>query len=311
MKIVVLNSNNLIQDGNNNKMIYRFPNSVQFQNNHIAVSSVSMYYSWYNISAALNNNKFYYTWYNAAGIISVGGNPYFTITVPDGLYEVSQLNSLFQFNMINNGTYLIDTATGRNVYYAEFLLNPTRYAVQINTFNFPTSLPTGYALPTNWATYAGSFPAQTFNPSVTLPFAINNILGYVENFTTDPNINNAFVPPVSQFVSKNGAGTLSYISTKAPNVQPNSSIYLSMSNINNNYAQPSSIIYAIVPTVLPGELVVERPPQFMWNKLIDGTYNQLRLTLLGTNLQPLLINDPNMTILLTIRDKDETAISAK
>ena len=90
-------------------MIYRFPNSVQFQNNHIAVSSVSMYYSWFNISATLNNNKFYYTWYNAAGIISVGGNPYFTVTVPDGLYEVSQLNSLLQFNMINNGTYLINT----------------------------------------------------------------------------------------------------------------------------------------------------------------------------------------------------------
>jgi hypothetical protein len=135
-----------------------------------------MYYSWFNISSTLNNNKFYYTWYNAAGLVSVNGNPYFTITVPDGLYEIVQLNNLLQFNMINNSTYLIDTATGQNVYYAEFLVNPTRYAVQINTFSFPTSLPTGYALPSNWATYVGSFSAQTFNPSITLPYAINNIL---------------------------------------------------------------------------------------------------------------------------------------
>jgi hypothetical protein len=49
----------------------------------------------------------------------------------------------------------------------------------------------------------------------------------------------------------------------------------------------------------------------MWNKLIDGTYNQLTLNILGTNLQPLIINDPNMTILLTIRDKDEAFLGQK
>jgi hypothetical protein len=49
----------------------------------------------------------------------------------------------------------------------------------------------------------------------------------------------------------------------------------------------------------------------MWNKLIDGTYNQLQLNILGTNLQPLIINDPNMTILLTIRDKDEAWLGTK
>ena len=41
----------------------------------------------------------------------------------------------------------------------------------------------------------------------------------------------------------------------------------------------------------------------MWNRLIDGTYNELRVQLKGTDGQRLRINDPNMTILLTIRDK--------
>jgi hypothetical protein len=49
----------------------------------------------------------------------------------------------------------------------------------------------------------------------------------------------------------------------------------------------------------------------MWNKMIDGTYNELRLTFLGNDLKPLIIRDPNMTILLTIRDKDEAALGAK
>jgi len=76
-----------------------------------------------------------------------------------------------------------------------------------------------------------------------------------------------------------------------------------MSNIDNNLAQPSSILYSIVPSVGVGEIIKESPPQLVWTKLIDGTYNQLRLTLLGgSNLQPLLINDPNMTIMLAVGD---------
>jgi len=107
-------------------------------------------------------------------------------------------------------------------------------------------------------------------------------------------------------VAKDGVGTLSYLSNVSPNVQPNSSVYVSISNINNPYSQPSSIIYSLSPSVAIGELIIETPPNFMWNKLIDGTYNELRLQFLGLDLQPLQLNDPNMTILLTVKDKDET-----
>ena len=205
--------------------------------------------------------------------------------------------------MIANGTYLIDT-NSQNAYYAEFVLNPTRYAVQINTYLVPTSLPTGFTAPSNWVGY----PTQTFNPSIVIPKRLNIIVGYTEDFTTNQNTNNAYTPPTSNYVSKNSAGTLSYLSTTSPNVQPNSSIYFSLSNINNPYALPSSIIYSLVPTGEVGTLIAERPPQFMWNRMIDGTYNELRLTFLGTDLQPIKMNDPQMTILLTIKDSDETGI---
>ena len=84
-----------------------------------------------------------------------------------------------------------------------------------------------------------------------------------------------------------------------------SSIYFALSNINNPYSQPSSIIYSLVAQGAVGELIRERPPQFMWNKMIDGAYNQLTLTFLGTDLQPIVIQDPSMTILLTIKEGDE------
>lgn len=291
MRTLVINSTNIVPDGENNKFIYKFPNSVLFKDDYVALSSVSIYYSWFNITSAFQNNIIQYVWDGVT----------FTINIPDGIYEVATLNALLQFSFIQNGHYLVD-ATGSNVYYAQFLVNPARYAVQINTYLFPLALPAGYSNPAGVV-----FPAATFNPSIILPASINVILGYVAGFTTDPNIGNAFVPPAGDdFVSKLANGTLSYISTQAPNIQPNSSLLVALSNIDNAYAQPSSLIYTIVPSVAVGEIINERPPNFIWNKLIEGTYNELRLTILGTDLAPLKIRDPQITIVLVIRNKTES-----
>lgn len=302
MRTLVLNSNNIVQDGQNNKLVYNFPNSVLFKDAYIALSNVSMYYSWFNISTAFANNTFSYNWTQGATTTT------YTVIVPNGLYEISSLNQFLQFTMIANGTYLT-TAGGLNVYFAEFVLNPSRYAVQINTYLVPTSFAT-YTVPINITTGLALVPpTQTFNPVITLPADINEIFGFVAGFATNANTNNAYTPPTSAYVSKNTAGTLSYISTLAPNVQPNSSVLLSCSAVDNPYAQPTSIIYSITPSVAVGAIINEKPPAFMWNRLINGTYNQLRLTILGTNLSPLAINDPAMTIVLVIKDKTDEGFS--
>jgi hypothetical protein len=295
MRTIILNRNNLIPDGQNNKMIYQFPGSVTFKDTYIALSQISMYYSWYNISSQLLNNTLQYTWRVGATTST------FTINIPDGLYEVSVLNELLQFNMIQNGHYLINSA-GQNVYYMEMLINPSRYAVQLNTFLVPLALPAGWVQP---ASFVG-FPTATFNPQFIIPTAMNQVLGFVVNFTTNANTDNLYIPPVGdQYVSKIANGTLSYISTLAPDIQPNSSVLISVSNIDNQYASPSSILYSVVPSVAIGTIISEKPPQYAFNKLIDGTYNQLRLTFLGTNLIPLKINDPSITVLLVLKDKGE------
>ena len=295
MRTIVLNRSNLVQDGDNNKLIYQFPGSVEFKDSFVALSQVSMYYSWFNISSRYNNNIIQYIWTDATTTTT------FNVVIPDGLYEVSRLNELLQFAMIQNGHYLINSAN-ENVYYLELIVNPSRYAVQINTFLVPTSLPTGFSEPASWVGYA---PA-TFNPQIILPAKVNEILGFVVNFTSDANTGNTFVPPADDpFVDKLANGTISYISTSAPDIQPNSSILVSLSGIDNKYANPTSVIYSIVPSVAIGALINEKPPQYAWNRLLPGTYNQLRLTILGTNLQPIKINDPAMTILLVIKDKGE------
>ena len=125
MRTLILNQSNLVQDGYNNKFVYRFPNSVFFKDDYIAVNSITMYYSWFNITAEYGNNVFQYIWNGVT----------YTINIPDGLYEVSQLNQLLQFTFIQNGHYL--TLSGQNVYFIELVANPTRYAIQINTYLLP------------------------------------------------------------------------------------------------------------------------------------------------------------------------------
>ena len=52
MFIIVLNQTNIVPDGQNNKLVYRFSNSVVLKDKFIAVSSISMYYSWFNVASA-------------------------------------------------------------------------------------------------------------------------------------------------------------------------------------------------------------------------------------------------------------------
>jgi len=297
MFVIVMNSTNIVQDGLNNKLIYKFPNSVVLKDKYIAVSSISMYYSWFNISAALGNNIFTFTW--TAGAVTTT----YTVTIPDGLWDITAINNYIQFKCIELNLYY--TLSGNNYYPFEIITNLNRYAAQLNTYLIPTTAPTGATTPVGFP----GFPTTAQNSVVTFPSAFNKILGYTAGFSSAANVGNAttFGTPTvfTNYAAKNSSGTISYLSNTAPDVQPNASILFVMSNINNPYTQPSGIIYSLNSSVQVGELIVEKPPNFMWNKLIDGTYNELRLTFLSPTLQPLAINDPNMTILLTIRDKDE------
>ena len=301
MFVIVMNSNNLIQDGQNNKLVYKFPNSVTLTGKYIAVSAISMYYSWFNITQANGNYFFTFTW-TADAVTTV-----YTVNLPDGFYEITTINDYIQWFCIQNDLYW--TINGVNYYPFEFLVNASRYAIQINTYLIPTVAPMGATTPIGFP----GWPTVTQNSVIVIPANLNVIMGYTANFTTDANLNDAYNPPTStnSLVAKNSLGTLSYVSSSAPNVQPYNNVLFSISNINNPYSQPSSIIYSLNPSVNVGQQIFETPPNFMWNRLIDGTYNELRLSLLSNNLQPLLIRDSNMTFLLTIRDKDEGLLGSK
>lgn len=299
---IVLNSSNIVGT-DNNTMVYNFPSSVNFKNHKVAVESISINYSWYNISQALNNNSFSYVWWENAWTT-------FTIVLEDGLYELADINARIQYEMIKNGHYLINDI-GQNVYYFEFLVNSTRFAFQLNTFPVPTATQfnsTGGANPTTgtgayqgWKTPVadtkagteawGVFPLINYNPYLTLS-ATNDfykILGFPAGYTSPSNFN----------LNTN----LSVLSTTAPQIQPNTNVFLSMSNIQNPYANPTSIIHNLVVSGAFGATILDKPNEFAYNTLTKGQYNQLRIQFLGADLQPLKINDPDIVVVLLITEQ--------
>jgi hypothetical protein len=81
---------------------------------------------------------------------------------------------------------------------------------------------------------------------------------------------------------------------------------VSITNIDNKYANPSSVIYSITPSVGIGALITEKPPEFNYNRLLRGSYNKIRLQFLGSgSLNPIQIADPNICIMLVIKDNDD------
>lgn len=269
---IILNQNNIVNLNNgNNQLVFKFPNSVRLSNHAIAVSSITMYYSWYNISTALQNNTFQYTWDGTT----------FTITLPNGTYNISDINAFLQNQMINNNTYAID-ASGNYVYYLEMKVNAVEYGIQLNSFEVPTSFPTGWTVPF-------TPPTTAFNPQFIIPSAFNQIIGYTVGYTFP----SAPTPAV---------GNVSAISSTAPEVQPNPVLFLTCSAIQNPYTIPSSIIYSISPNANVGDQITFTPPQLIFNKILEGTYDRLVLGWVGTNQQPIQIIDPNMVITLEIRN---------
>ena len=277
---IVLKSSNITDPTTNAVFKYDFPNSVNLVDHEVALISASMYYSWNNISTILQNRTFQYQYIDDADVTHT-----VTVTLDEGLYEISDINKALQFSMIQEGLYLIDS-NGEYIYYLEFVINSVRNSVDINTYSVPTSLPTGSTAPSNWV----GFPTTTYNPNLIIPAKFNEIIGYTSGFETGLNT---------------GVNTtLSFSSSVSPNVNPNSSILVDLDCIDNIYSSPTGIISTIVPDVGVGSLISVKPSELVFSPIRNGVYNSLTVRLLNKDtLQPQQIQDNQIVIILGIRKK--------
>lgn len=148
---IFLDQDLLVNPGyGNNKFVFQFPKQVRTtETSRMSVANFSVPYSWFNVTAALGNNKYDYLWYDG-----VKNGEAFTVTMPDGFYDIRIMNAYLQFTMIKNGHYLVDSL-GNYVYYAEWTNNPTIYRNQLNLYQLPAGLPSGWSNPAGIIEFAG------------------------------------------------------------------------------------------------------------------------------------------------------------
>lgn len=282
MRTLILSQKNVVPGSNNTIFEYAFPGGgIQLQKHtKIALASITMYNSTPNISAALGNNTYSYRWIDA----TVN-----TVTMPDGFYEISDLNNFLHQTMLNNKHYLTEVSTGDAVWFLTMSVNASTYKIDLLAYPMDT---TNYVAPTNYTVPAGAtwtIPAVSTNPQFIIP--ANNfqfILG--------------FTPGTYPSASNNTTITTSS-STIAPQVNPLSSYLVKCNLVNNPYGIPNSLIYSFPPAGAFGAQFVVAPNEYSFIDCQDGFYNSMRIEITDQNDRPTVILDSNINILMVITDR--------
>jgi hypothetical protein len=269
MSSIIINANNITDTINNSTFQVNFDRSVDLTNKSIALLSASLYFSWRNITT--DNNKFSYIWIDDIE---------YSVVLPVGFYEVSDILSYFQYVMSQNGHIMTNTETSEIIYFIDLVVSNTLYSVDILTYPVPTSLPDGYSS-------SITFPATAKNPILKLPANINYIFGYEEDFQTD-----------------SASEIKIYNSTIAPNVSPDSTVLLVCDQVYNEYAN-IGILYAITPSVGIGSLITDKPSFPLYSSLKSGLFNQLTFRILSSKtFRPIEIIDPEINFIFSIKNKE-------
>jgi hypothetical protein len=304
-KTLILNSSNVVAGSGNSKFLYNFPNGgYTFKDDIIALQSISMYFSSFNITTSYNNNSFSYIW-----IDGTTNN----VVIPDSFLQVADINAYFQSVMVANKHYLV-SSSGSYVYLLELVINQSRYAVQLNSFLLSTSI----ATTTGWTKPAGStwlIPTPTAPAVGILPYLVvpaNNNFGALIGFSAGQYPAGAITgTPPNQVQTPAYTTSQSVLSSTAPQITPYSSFLVYCSLVNNRAVIPSSLIYSFTPTDSTfGALQTFGPnAELGWNKIVDGQYTAFVIEFRDQLGNPISFQDPNTLITLYTKNKDEMVVS--
>ena len=275
---LVMNNNNVISGSNNTSYKYTFiqPTAI-LDEAEMAVSNITIPYSWFNISAANNNNKFQFYFPDSGS----PGSGYF-VTLQDGFYSVTDINAALQQFCIINGLYLIN-GSGKYVYYLTLLYNPTFYAVQSVAQFVPTSLPSGWSQPANWHGYNTTLLTPILQVTTQ---GFGNLIGF----------KTGLYPP-------NNMTESSTLSTFTPQGSIVNSLIVRCSLVDNECGFPTDVLDTIPITSSFGTNINYTPTQLKWMKLTSGVFQSFIITFVDQNLNPIIARDSNVCISILLKNK--------
>lgn len=276
---LIINNSNLVS-GNPNKNVfeYQFSTTKKLDKAKIALTSVSMFNSFFNISPDFDNNTFSYIW--PVGPTTVN------ITIPEGHYSIPALNAYLQSIMIQNDHYLID-GSGNFIYYLEIVSNSTFYSIQFNSYPIPTALPSGWSAPGSWPGY----PATASTPQIVIS---------ANGFSTFTGINPGTYPPAVQ------ATNYSKISDNTPRVNYTENILVRCNLVSNPISATSDILYSFSQSgVQYGALIQSNPSEYNYLNATAGYFDRIQLRFVDQQFRDVKLVDPNIIVQLSIIEKVE------
>lgn len=284
-KTIILTSENIVvDDGLNNKLKYSFPSTVTFKDDLIALASVNMYYSWYNISQSNNNNSFSYLW--------PGDLDETVVSLPDSHMEITTLNSYLQSVFVSNGHYM-ENSSGDFVYFGELRVNSSTYKIEFISYKLYTETEANELNLTKPSNATWIFPSEGDPVNIQLKIQNNNF-GDIIGFES------------GTFPSSDSVGyDITTSSTKAPNVAVTSSVVVTCSIARNNIAIPNNILYSFPSGNSQFGSHISLQHELIYTEIQNGQTNELIISFLDQNLKDIPILDKQMNVILSIKNKYE------
>lgn len=362
---VVLNRDNVVEglaNGYTNTLVYDFGKTVTLPpNSDICFKSGSVYYSWPNVDhikygqaefrlvvpCATSNQTTPtdvakiisdYTYASSSGgtLPTTINTASITVSLPDGMYEINDMNNYMEEQCIANSLYYIYNKTGlpgatgfdmsmdQKYYFFQILVDaqtqnvvllalPVFSSTHMTTLNL--RLPTMGALV--WAPFTNDDVDGIVLFDTTTPVAVNaestqpqtpmmSLLGFTTNIASfmlsaPSTIVSAYPAPLTRIWN---TGSISTESTAVPNINPQSTILLGCSLVNNGRfvnATSFDIFYAFTTSVAKGEIQELTTYNDEWNSVNSSSITSFTVTMYDQRHSPLNIKDPNIFFLVTIR----------
>jgi hypothetical protein len=280
--LLPITTNNYVQ-GTPSTYSYSFPTNANLTNKQVALSSINLYYSWYNITNSAtggryNNNSFQYIWIDGTTI---------TVTLPNGFYQVSDMNAYWQYIMQQNGHYLIDN-NGNYNYYLSIQTNVPQYAIQVNSTALPSSLPAGWSYPSGTSP---SWVTSSRNPQF--------VVLTTNNFKTVIGFATGTYPS-----AQTPASNQTFLNSSTPDLTPVNSILVSCTLVRNQYSSNSFIIGSFSPVSSTYATNISyEPKEYAFCDCSPGQIQTFTVQFLDESFNPIYFVDTTLCMQLLLRDK--------
>lgn len=272
-------------DGTPNQFEYKFLGQISFSKSEVCMAYSTMYKSWNNIDPIFTNNTYQLRWCN---------NEVKTVTMPAGIYSISDINAFLLSFCQSVGWYLVDAA-GDPVYYLSWELNPLYYSVGLVAVPVPTEAQAIAANLSKPPSNTWAWQGSAISPQAVISEGSydSDNFGSIVGFAAG-----SF--PVDRTISTNT------LSTFAPTVSPVASVFVNSNFVNNTMSRFPNLLYSIsVSDAKAGETIVMNPQEFMWLTAIEGgTFSTAKIWLTDQKGRSLRLRDLSVNLMLLFRKHD-------